>query len=180
MQSLTDLYAALVKPENFIAAVSAGGAVASAVWAGIAILQARATRRLALEDAKARDANVDGYLNDTYLQTRNGLLQAVFDCTYVNKATHPNSIVRVELALHFMSQGASHVLLAPTKGVETESLALVCPAHIGAKATANGIMRFPLPKGLLPADVKRYELNAYLVDERVCTLSAHLMRRMDA
>jgi hypothetical protein len=95
----------------------------------------------------------------------------------VNKATHPNSIVRVELALHLLSQGASHVLLAPTKGVDPEPLALVCPAHIGAKATAAGIMRFALPKGLLPGDVKRYDLHARLIDERVCTLSAHLMRR---
>lgn len=180
MQLLTDLYAALAKPENFIATVSAIGAVVSAVWAGIAIFQTRAARRLALEDAKAQNASVDGYLNDTYLQLLDGQLQVIFDCTYVNKATHPNSIVRVELALHFISKGASHILLPPAKAVEAEAPALLCPAHIGAKATANGIMRFALPKGLLPANVKRYDLNAYLVDEKVCTLSAHLMRKMNA
>lgn len=175
-----DLYAALAKPENLIAAVSAGGAVASAIWAGVAIFQTHAARRLALEDAKARDALVNGHLNDTYLQARNGQLLIVFDCTYVNKATEPNSIVRVELALHFMSVGAVHILLAPSKDVEAEPLTLVCPAHMGARETAKGILRFVLPKELLPADIKRYDLLAYLVDERVCTLSAHLMRRVDA
>ncbi len=176
---MADLHTALAKPENLIAAVSAAGAVMAAVCAIIAILQAYTARRLALKDAKAQDANVEGYLNEVYLQAQDDQLQAVFDCTYVNKATHPNSIVRVELALHLMSQETSQVLLKPFKGAEAELLALACPAHIGAKATATGIMRFALPNGLLPADVKRYDLHAHLTDERVCTLSAHLVRKMD-
>lgn len=179
MQAFTDLQAALGKPENFIAAVAAAAAIVSAVWAGIAILQTRAARRLALADAKARTAVVDGYLNDTYLQELDGKLRAVFECTYVNKGTDPNSIVRVDLAVHQLSKKQSHLLLSPSKGSAPAPLALICPAYIGARATLSGVLRFDLPEGLQVGGVKRYDLRAHLADGNVCTLSAHLMRKRD-
>ncbi len=108
------------------------------------------------------------------LQTRNGQLQAVFDSrTYKNKATHPNSIVRVELALHFMSQAASHVLLPPTKEPRRNPSLSCAPRTSGPKRPRTA-SRSLLPKGLLAVDVKRQGAECMALSTRAGTLSAHL------
>lgn len=131
----------------------------------------------------AHDASVTPYLIEGIHRKEDNAEVVAFAVSYTNRSDIANSLVRIELEVHYFTKEGvvAHLLFPlaehPSEAIELQSLpALHAPINLGARSTESGWLIFVLPAGALRGPVERYRVAALTATGERITMESFLIK----
>jgi hypothetical protein len=169
--------------ELVISIASALAAIAATAFAYRSNRIAALALELLRREHKAHDATVTPYLIEGIRRTQKTAEVIAFGVTYTNKSDIPNSLVRIELEVHYFTKEGvvAHLLFPlaenPSDAIDLRSLpALRAPVNLGPRTTESGWLIFLLPTGAVKGPTERYRVVALTATGERITMESFLIK----
>lgn len=164
-----------------IAAVSALGSIAAALWARSSLITAKKALKLAELESISKQEELSTYLVDALKwrdSNSNPFLSA--SCSITNSSASPTTINRIELLVHAYNQeGSSQPLLIPARSAKPENsdFSLIdLPVNLDPRASISGWLSFRFPEAIRNCRVERYEVIFHTWSGQKSTLNIYQVK----
>lgn len=168
-----------------VSIASALAALASALYAASSARSARRSADLAQDEAAERSRELLAYLVDAIRWSRSDEREIVaVGFTLTNRASLPNTVIRIELALHEHATfgESSQLMVAPTETDDPPGMALQhidVPLNLPPRATVSGWLCFVIPDSFVKRKViDKYELVFLDSTGKRTSIETYLMRQL--
>lgn len=130
-----------------------------------------------------RYSKIAVYFIEAYKWKKENECYVSFALSFTNKATLPNSIIKIELELEYIDKerNVGKVKIAPSNLIKPINLreytnTIHCPLELSEKSAKTGWVTFKIPDLLnTEFNIELYKINATTSDELVTSIDTHII-----
>jgi hypothetical protein len=174
-----------VNLELVISGASAVAAIAAAIFAFRSTVIAKSALEISRQGQEARNANIVPYLVEGFRRKYDSEELIAFAVSYINQSDAPNSIVNIDIEIHYLTVGGkiNHLLFPLNTKIEgykeLQSLPMIrTPLNLGARSTESGWLVFKVPRKTLTGPIEKYRVVAMTAAGKRVAVESFLIKEI--
>lgn len=169
--------------ENAIAALSAIGSLAAALWARSSAVSAHKALKIAEEDSASKREDLSVYLIDAMKWKSEDLHSHLSaSCSLTNSSSSPTTVNRIEVVVHAIDQAGNqlpiHVGAGDAKPQNSNFSVVTPPINLDPRAAMSGWLSFRLPESIKKLRIERYEIIFHTWSGQRSTLNIYQVKNI--